>query len=86
MITDSLGTQRRAVVGDWLFGLFALLGVIGLAVIAVGPWRYGTGTLSMAESMTGGENGIEANERTQRRTTRAAQWYDERARPGPGPL
>ena len=48
MITDSVGAKRRTVVGDWLFGFFALLGVIGLAVIALGPWRYGTGMLSMA--------------------------------------
>jgi Protein of unknown function (DUF3017) len=48
VIADNLGAQRRAVIGDWLFGCYVVLGLLGLALIAFAPWRYGTGTLSLA--------------------------------------
>jgi hypothetical protein len=42
------GHARHLVVGDWLFGFYLVIAVIGIATVEYGPWRYGTGLLALA--------------------------------------
>ena len=48
MMARNPGRGRHLVVGDWLFGFYLVIAVIGIATVEYGPWRYGTGLLALS--------------------------------------
>ena len=58
MMARSPGHGRRFVVGDWLFGFYLIIAVVGILTVEYGPWRYGTSLLALSLLLAAWTRGV----------------------------